>query len=128
MGELKSTPKAKPSQKERRDALEEGYKLSFTDIPETVKCASCGLQGSKNDMERHHPAGRRKDAFLFYVLLHPDCHRIVHEQPELATLRNLLWKGRNSRVLTLSDAVELVQGMPHPPFYAIEVLKKWKQT
>lgn len=126
MGELKSPVSAKPSQKARRNALEEGYRLSFTDIPETVKCASCGLQGSKNSMERHHPSGRRKDAFYFTIMLHSECHRKVHDHPELATLQNLLWKGRNSKILTMSDAVELVQNMPYPPLYAIEVLKKWK--
>lgn len=78
-------------------------------------------------MERHHPAGRRKDAFFFTIMLHSECHRKVHDHPELATLQNLLWKGRNSKILTISEAANLVQGMPFPPAYAVDILRKWKE-
>jgi hypothetical protein len=78
--------------------------------------------------ERHHPAGRRKDAFLFTVILHAHCHRRVHSDPKWGSDRGLLWQGRNSKNLTQELAAELVESMPFPPLYAIGILKKYENT
>jgi len=77
-------------------------------------------------MERHHPAGRRKAAFCFYILLHSDCHRRVHDNPKWAEECGLLAKGRNSKELTIDYATELVRLMPFPPLYCIPILTKYQ--
>ena len=122
----KKKPKLERKQKARRKALEATYRLAYESIPDNPQCAACGLPSAKDSQDRHHPAGRRKDAFLFTCQLCNECHRRVHDHPKLATLQNLLWKGRNSKVLSMADAVKLVEGMPFPPTYAIEILKKYK--
>jgi hypothetical protein len=76
-------------------------------------------------MERHHPAGRRKTAFCFTVLLHSQCHRKVHEDPLWAQEKGLLWKGRNSKVFTQADAVGLVAMWPFPCSYPLIILKQF---
>jgi hypothetical protein len=73
-------------------------------------------------MERHHPAGRRKDAFLFTVMLHPQCHDKVHADP--ANAKGLLWKGRNSKKLTIEDANIIINSWPHPQQYPLKILKE----
>lgn len=75
-------------------------------------------------MDRHHPAGRRKDAFLFTVMLHPHCHRKVHDNPKES--KGLLWKGRNSRQLTYADAITIVASWPSPQQYPLEILKGYQ--
>jgi hypothetical protein len=109
-----------------RKALLEAYRDSYDEIQETVKCACCGLSLRKMEGERHHPAGRRKAAFLFTVILHNRCHSRVHADPAWATANGLLWAGRNSKVLLFSDAVTLVNAMPFPPLYALEIYKRYQ--
>jgi hypothetical protein len=77
-------------------------------------------------MERHHPAGRRKAAFCFTVMLHHDCHHYrVHADPAWAEARGLLWKGRNRKSLTYADAVQLVAMWPFPQDYPLQILKQF---
>lgn len=63
-------------------------------------------------MERHHPAGRRKAAFLYTVMLAPGVHDLVHAEPAWAESVGLLWPGRNSKIFTLEDARELARLRP----------------
>jgi len=77
-------------------------------------------------MEKHHVAGRRKAAFCFYILLHSDCHRRIHDNPKWGEEKGLLAKGRNSKELTIAYATELVQLMPYPPLYSIPILIKYQ--
>ena len=107
----------------RRRGLEAAYKASYDEIEDTVKCAACGMLVSKTESERHHPAGRRKAAFLFTVQLCSKDHQRVHYDPKWATARGLLWSGRNSKVLSMADAITLVNSMPHPPLYALTILE-----
>lgn len=75
-------------------------------------------------MERHHPAGRRKAAFCFTVMLHSQCHAWVHANPAQATLEGLLWNGRNSKAFTVADASLLVGLMKAKPDYPVPILKR----
>ncbi len=109
----------------RRAKLESDYRASGALLPTEAICAVCGVKAQSSTMERHHPAGRRKTAFCFTVLLHSQCHRKVHENPLWAQEQGLLWKGRNSKVFTYADAVGLVARWPFPCFYPLIILKQF---
>jgi hypothetical protein len=109
-----------------RKALLEAYRASYDEIPETVRCAACGLSLRKVEGERHHPAGRRKASYLFTVVVHGTCHEHIHHNPEWGTSRALLWRGRNSKTFTKAEAEILVMKMPFPPLYALEIYKRYQ--
>ncbi len=73
-------------------------------------------------MERHHPAGRRKHAFLFTFMVCTECHHWAHANPAQAEEQGLLWKGRNSKTFTIEAAKELISRMTHPSQYPLEIL------
>jgi hypothetical protein len=116
----------KPQVSERHKAREEAYKASWEAIPETVRCAACGVALRKVDGHRHHPAGRRKASYLFTVVVHGTCHEHIHHDPEWGTARALLWRGRNSKTFTEAEAEILVMKMPAPPLYALEIYKRYQ--
>lgn len=122
-----SSRKRPPLSKSRK-ALLAAYKASYNEINEIIKCAACGIPLCKVEGERHHPAGRRKAAFCFTVILHHQCHKQVHNDPSWATDNGLLWPGRNSKVLTLNDAKELVLKQPFPALYSIPILETFSLT
>jgi hypothetical protein len=114
--------KRPPLSSTRKDLLKR-YGETWNLIPDYVFCAACGLPSDKNIMERHHPAGRRKNAFCFTFMLHTACHQRVHDNPAWATSVGLLWTGRNSKVLSMADALKLVMKCQHPPLYALKALE-----
>ena len=80
-------------------------------------------------MERHHVAGRRKTAYLFYVLVHHHCHHLViHANGKWAEEHGLLWPGRNSKVFTHTDADALVKRWPFPQQYPLTILQSFSPT
>ena len=112
----------RPPLSSTRKELLKRYEAAWALIPDYVCCAACGIPSDKHSMERHHPAGRRKDAFCFTFMLHSTCHQQVHSQPAWATAVGLLWSGRNSKVLSVADAVKLVEACVYPPSDALEAL------
>lgn len=117
----------RPAKSKTRKKLEEAYKASYDEIPDSIRCAACGASIRKENAERHHPAGRRKAAFLFTVMVHGSCHKRVHDDPKWGSDRGLLWSGRNSKTLDEKEAEILTMKMPCPPLYALEIFKKHKQ-
>lgn len=111
----------RPPLSSTRKELLKRYEAAWSLIPDYVCCAACGVPADKNALERHHPAGRRKDAFCFTFMLHSSCHQRVHADPARAAAVGLLWPGRNSKVLSLADAVKLVEACACPPTYALQV-------
>lgn len=118
--------KRAPLSSSRKDLLKR-YASSYALIPDFVCCASCGIPSEKQSMERHHPAGRRKDAFCFTFMLHSSCHKRVHADPAWAASVGLLWPGRNSKVLSMADAVKLVGACICPPTYSLQIFSQANQ-
>lgn len=96
------------------------YNEHLKSLPDEVRCAACGGLSDSDYLDKHHPAGRRKSSYFFVFLLHPECHRRVHDNPKWAEQNGLLWQGRNSKILTKSDMRELVSSAPFPPRYALK--------
>lgn len=115
-----------PKKSKKRRALEDAYKASQAEVPESVACAACGGLAATTSMERHHPSGRTHGAFCFYVMLHSGCHRKVHDDPAWAEKNGLLRRCRNSLDLTLDDAAELVGLMPCSPDYSLRILERYQ--
>ena len=127
---VKKAPVARrkrPPLSSTRKELLKRYEAAWSLIPDNVQCAYCGLLLRKEEGERHHPAGRRKDAFCFTFMLHSSCHQRVHEFPADAEECGLLLRGRNSKVLTMPDAVRLVIKCHYPPLYALQVFNQSNQ-
>ena len=117
--------KKSPLSKTRRD-LEARYKATYDDLPHSCRCALCGKVAPKEAMERHHPARRRKHAFLFTVqLCGQPCHHWVEHHGKQAEELGLLWKGRNSKNCNVDVVRELVHLMPFPPLYSIDIYTKY---
>lgn len=110
-------------QKQRRNALEALYRQLWHLVPDQVRDPVTGALWSKEAMERHHPAGRRKDAFLYTIMLTPATHRLIHDAPDLGERWGLLWPGRNSKVFTLEDAKKLVSLRPVYMTYPEDLFK-----
>jgi hypothetical protein len=117
----------RPPLSSSRKSLLKAYEASYALIPDYVCCAACSIPSHKDSMERHHPAGRRKDAFCFTFMLHTSCHQRVHADPAWAASVGLLWPGRNSKVLSMADAVKLVQTCPCPPNYSLRIFSQAKE-
>ena len=109
-----------------RKSLLVAYRQAGEAIPAGPQCPKCGLPVHAG--ERHHPAGRRKAAFLFTAMVHKACHDWIHAHPKDAEAVGLLWSGRNSKVLTLAAATELVLKQKFPAFYSIDILKAFSLT
>ena len=122
------TRRKTPPLTKSRKALLTAYKATYDEIPTTMRCAACGAHLNRDEAERHHPAGRRKAAFLFTIMVHRACHERIHHDPQWANDCALLWPGRNSKTLTQAAAETLVMKMPFPPLYAINILKKHQTT
>lgn len=116
----------RPPLSSTRKELLKRYNDTWSLIPDFVCCAACGIPSDKNGMERHHPAGRRKHAFCFTYMLHSSCHQRVHADPAWATSVGLLWSGRNSKVLSMADAVKLVNACICPPAYSLQIFSQAK--
>ena len=117
-----------PPVSESRKALSVAYRACYEAIPACCQCPRCGLSLPKNQLERHHPAGRRKAAFLFTVQTCSPCHQWTHAHPKDAEAVGLLWPGRNSKTLTLAAATELVVRQRFPAMYSIDILKAFSLT
>lgn len=104
-----------------RKSLQDAYKRFYEQIPAKVECAACKALRRKENCERHHPAGRRKAAFLFTFMLCPPCHKRVHDEPAWAQEQGLLWKGRNSKEFTADDARSLVSSTKGNTEYALKI-------
>lgn len=113
----------RPPLSSTRKELLKRYDAAWSLIPDYACCAACGIPSDKHTMERHHPAGRRKHAFCFTFMLHSSCHQRVHADPAWATANGLLWSGRNSKVLSVADAIRLVDLCPCPPTYSLKVFE-----
>ena len=118
------TRRKRPPLSSTRKELLKRYEAAWALIPDYVQCPACCVLSSKHEMERHHPAGRRKDAFCFTFMLHSSCHQRVHADPAWAASVGLLWSGRNSKVLSLADAVKLVEACACPPSYSLKVFNQ----
>lgn len=117
-----------PPVSESRKTLSVAYRACYEAIPAYCQCPRCGLSLPKDQLERHHPAGRRKAAFLFTVQTCSPCHRWTHQNPKDAEDIGLLWSGRNSKALTLAAATELVLKQPYPALYSLDILKQFSLT
>jgi len=117
-----------PQVSESRKTLSVAYRACYEAIPACCQCPRCGLSLPKDQLERHHPAGRRKAAFLFTVQTCSPCHRWTHQNPKDAEAIGLLWSGRNSKVLTLAAATELVLKQRFPALYSLDILKQFSLT
>ena len=117
-----------PPVSESRKALSVAYRAGYEAIPACCQCPRCGLSLPKNQLERHHPAGRRKAAFLFTVQTCSPCHQWTHAHPKDAEAVGLLWPGRNSKTLTLAAATELVVRQRFPAMYSLDILKAFSLT
>lgn len=102
------------------------YREAGKKIPIGAICPNCGQAVYSG--ERHHLAGRRKAAFLFTAMVHKSCHDWIHANPKDAEVVGLLWSGRNSKVLTLAAATELVLKQKFPSFYSLDILQQFSLT
>jgi len=104
--------KAPGTQRTRRKALEALYQQLWHLVPDMVRDPVTGVLWPREAMERHHPAGRRKAAFLYTIMVTQETHQRIHANGEWAESVGLLWPGRNSKVFTLDDARFLAQLRP----------------
>jgi len=112
LAKVRKKTDAKSPQKQRREALEALYRQLWHLVPDRVRDPITGVSGNKADFERHHPALRRKTAFLYTIMVTPKTHQRIHADGEWAESVGLLWPGRNSKVFTLDDARFLAQLRP----------------
>jgi hypothetical protein len=96
-------------------------------LPDYCQCPLSGLWWKRSDCVHHHPAGRRKAAFLFVVPIPPGLHEWIHEHGKRAEAKGLLFPGRNRRNITYLDALEMLKLVPYPRTYA-ECVKLWGLT
>ena len=111
---------------ESRTRILVAYKQAGEALPLSPQCPKCGLPVYEG--ERHHLAGRRKDAFLFTAMVHKTCHDWIHSNGKKAEAIGLLMPCRNSKVITLAAATELVLKQRFPAMYSLDILKHFSLT
>jgi len=121
---LKNSPRP---QTERRKELEARYKAHKATLPQVCQCPFNGRWYEREDMEHHHPAGRRPSTMLFVVPVSPSGHRRIHQNPKRAEELGLLWPGRNTRQFTFEDASKMIAKVPHPKTF-IECVILWAKS
>ena len=114
-------------QTERRKELEARYKAHKATLPKVCQCPFNGRWYEREDMEHHHPAGRRPSTMLFVVPVSPSGHRRIHQNPKWAEEHGLLWPGRNSRRFTYADALKMLAKVRHPKTF-IECVILWAKS
>ena len=122
MKRSKINPVSKKRQLSNRD-----YVAHKKRLPDPCQCPFTGKWGNLNDMEPHHPAGRRKGTFLFVVPVSREGHATIHEYPALAESVGLLFPGRNRKVCTVQDAMEMLALCHYPESYNL-CINLWSQS
>lgn len=73
----------------------EAYEAMKADDAQTQRCRVCGVSGSKDYLDRHHPRGRSGENILIYFYVHRiPCHKHIHDNPKWAEANNFLEPNR----------------------------------